>query len=160
MRDPTAARLSPRQLTSAAELRSPKLVEALAYWDSKRVAGTLPSRGTIDPLEMKSLLDRVMLVDVEEAPRRYRYRLVGTLVTMRTGRDVTGRYWDEIYTEEQYGVLTASLDRAVETRAPCRSTGTANYVGKTFVAVEALDLPLSSDGEAVDMILRVAEFGP
>lgn len=107
---------------------------------------------------MKAVLDRIMLVEVENAPRRYLYRLVGTQVTGRTGRDVTGRYWDELYTDEQYRALRESLDRVVATGKPCRSTGTADYVDKDFVTVEALDLPLSSDGTDVDMIFRIVAF--
>ena len=152
------AQISQRQLSSVAELQNPKLIDALAYWKSKCGDNGMPSRSEIDPIEMKPFLNRIMLVDVEMNPRRYLFRLIGTLITSTTGRDSTGQYLDEVYTESQYNLLTVSLDHAVETRTPCRTTGSANYVGKEFVAVEALDLPLSTDGTEVDVILRVINF--
>lgn len=152
------AQLSQRQLSSVVELQSQKLIDALEYWRSKCGDKGLPSRSEIDPIEMTSFLAGIMLVEVEQEPRRYRYRLVGTLITGMTDRDVTGQFWDEIYTHSQYDVLKASLDCVVESGKPCRSTGSANYVGKEFVAVEVLDLPLSTCGTEVDMILRVVDF--
>jgi len=152
------AQLSKRRLSSVDELHSQVLIDAFEYWRSKCGDKGLPSRPEIDPIEMKLFLDRIMLVDVESEPRRYRYRLVGTLITQTTNRDVTSQYWDEVYTDIQYEVLKVSLDNVVETRKPCRSTGSVNYVRKEFVSVEVLDLPLSADGINVDMILRVVDF--
>jgi hypothetical protein len=152
------AQISQRQLSSVAELQNPKLIDALAYWKSKCGDNGMPSRSEIDPIEMRPFLNRIILVDVEKDPQRYIFRLIGTLITSTTGRDVTGQYLDEVYTESQYNLLTVSLDHVVETRKPCRTTGSASFVDKDFVAVEALDLPLSTDGTDVNVILRVISF--
>ena len=67
----------------------------LAYWLGKRGPRRAPARADIDPLEIASLLPHVMLIDVEHAPLRFRYSLVGTEVVRNLGADMTGRYLDE-----------------------------------------------------------------
>jgi len=132
------------------------------YWDDKRRGRLMPSRADIDPLEMKPWLSGIALVDVKRdaaAPNGYelRYRLVGTRPTALRGHDVTGM----LVTVGYYG---ASLDAALE-----------NYrlviEGKSLVydwdrtpssdgfarEAETLLLPLSDDGEHVNMVLVYQE---
>src|SRR5689334_3090458 len=66
------------------------------YWDGKRRGRAMPSRADIEPLEMKSWLAGMALIDVKRdasAPNGYalRYRLVGSRPTTLRGQDVTGR---------------------------------------------------------------------
>ena len=41
----------------------------------------------------------------------------------------------------------------VQNRAPLRITGDLRHANRDWLDMESLDLPLSSDGEAVDVIL-------
>ena len=132
------------------------------YWDAKRRDRAMPSRADIDPLEMKPWLAGMALIDVKHtpdgpAPYELRYRLVGTRPTALRGRDVTGM-------RVEIGYFGADLVAALE-----------NYrlviTGKTHVydwdrtpstdgfsrEAETLLLPLSSDGEVVDMVLVYQE---
>jgi hypothetical protein len=132
------------------------------YWDEKRRGRAMPARADIDPLEMKPWLKGTALVDVARdptAPNGYalRYRLVGSRPTLLRGQDVTGMRVEIAY-------FGANRDAALE-----------NYrlviEGKTLVydwdrtpsadgfarEGETLLLPLSTDGETVDMVLVYQE---
>jgi hypothetical protein len=105
----------------------------------------MPSRADMDPVELpRALLPNLFLVDVEESPRRFRYRLVGTELTAIMRRELTGRYIDEMpllfrkfalpaYAEvmERAGPIYREIN-AIEAlwrirykRLPCRSPATA-----------------------------------
>lgn len=122
------------------------------YWAERRGARRCPSRTDIDPLDFGYALGRVSLIDVLSHPRRFRYRLVSTSLTARLGYEMTGKFLDEIpetemraYTERLY--LTA-LAKAV----PLHVRDEAVIDGRRWKH-EALVLPLSSDGGAVDMLM-------
>jgi len=151
--------LARRTLGSIDQLEGEALRRALDLWRSKAPEGGLPARADFDPSEMVDYLGNVVLVDIEHDPRRYRYRLIGTDITRVTGRDMSGRYWDQVYHPSDIAVLSESLDRVLETRMPVRSTGSMKWVEKDYISVEIVDLPLASDGVEIDMVLRVIVFG-
>eukprot|EP00657_Telonema_sp_P-1_P008436 TRINITY_DN29609_c0_g1_i2.p1 TRINITY_DN29609_c0_g1~~TRINITY_DN29609_c0_g1_i2.p1 ORF type:complete len:124 (-),score=32.38 TRINITY_DN29609_c0_g1_i2:20-391(-) len=61
-----------------------------SYWQSKCVAGALPSRQDIDPAEIRRLLAHIALIDVIQDGGGFRYRLVGTRVVQQLAYDPTG----------------------------------------------------------------------
>ena len=85
--------------------------------------------------------------------RRYRWRLVGTHITTVLGRDATGQYWDELYNAEELQNLRLRADWVLEHRLPLRATGQVNAMGRVYEAVETLHLPLSANGDEINMIL-------
>lgn len=72
-------------------VQSNVLRQLFQYWDEKRGHRSAPSREDIDPAQMVEFLSNVFLIDVEEEPRRYRVRLMGTALVHWYGRDLTGR---------------------------------------------------------------------
>ena len=118
------------------------------YWEEKRDHRPAPSRDDIDPAQMVEFLPNVFLIDVEEAPRRYRVRLMGTALVHWSGRDLTGRHVDEMTDQ----VLEA-LDELVTTWEPWLVTGEYEKKTDRVILYELLALPLSSDGATVNMIL-------
>jgi hypothetical protein len=139
-------------------LESADLNLALELWRSKCRGGALPSRSDFDPSEMQGYLDKVVLIDVDLKTHRLKYRLIGTLITQVTGRDMTNRYWDEIYQPRHLHILGESLEETLRLRQPVRSAGTMKWVQNDHRSVEILDLPLASDGAAIDMIMRIISF--
>lgn len=130
----------------------PALGELLAYWQGKRRGRPMPARGDIDPLDLPGHMGHLCLIDVELAPRRLRYRLLGSVVTEALGRDMTGRYFDEIYADDALADANRALEWIIEQRAPLRSHGRVLYKDKSHYRYETLNLPLSEDGETVNMI--------
>jgi len=130
-----------------------RLVDLLRYWDGKRRDRRMPARSDIDPLELSSHLGRLVLVDVEYDPFRLRYRLIGTKVTETLDRDMTGRYFEEVYPADILADTVRSFEWMAENRKPLRLYGNAFYADKSMYDFEIVNLPLSEDGVRVNMVL-------
>lgn len=139
---------------------SPVLRLGFETWNEARGDRAMPARGDLDPLRMpRALLPHILLIDLEAGPtQRFRWRLIGTHVTQIVGRDATGQYWDEIYEPRVLRTLSSGPRWAMENRQPVRSLGTAPIDDRSYLKSENLDLPLSSNGETVDMIMVVTDF--
>ncbi len=125
-----------------------------AYWETKRGARPMPRRADLDPSEIPPrLLPGITLVDVVPDPRRYVYRLVGTMEVEVRGYDPTGRSVGEAYFGENAADATECYDRVVETRAPVLDPLPFLERRRGYRGAESLFLPLSNDGIAVNMIL-------
>lgn len=135
------------------KFQSPKPLELLRYWGEKRGARAMPSRADINPLDMREHMGDLILIDVEHAPLRLRYRLIGTNITTAMDRDSTGKYYDEIYSPELLSLIHERFNWILEHKAPLRTHGQAFYPDKNFYNYESLNLPLSDDGETVNMVL-------
>lgn len=132
-----------------------RLADLLTYWRNKRAGRRFPARADIDPLDLRSLLGNINLIDVmrDDASRfRFRYRLFGSEFVFYHGGDLTGVWVDEIpnavYREQLSGLYTHVV-----------MTGATPMVSYDYLLesqrhrFQALILPLASDGETVDMIL-------
>ncbi len=146
---------TPKHIQSVPALElEPQLTSLVQYWRGKGRDGRLPARADIDPLDFRTLLGRVLLVDVlrESGALRYRYRLFGTEFYFYHGSDLTGRYLDAIANAEFRAELLAQYDAAVTTRQP-------QYMTYDYIVeaerhrFHAVLLPLANDGETVDMVL-------
>lgn len=148
------------ELDPELHIGSPVLRLGLQAWIDARGHKELPARRDLDPLRMpRELLPHILLIDLEAGPpERFRWRLVGTHITRVVGRDATGQYWDEIYEEPVLRALSTGPRWAVENRRPVRSLGTAPIDERSFLKSENLDMPLSSDGDTIDMIMVVTDF--
>jgi hypothetical protein len=125
-----------------------------AYWLAKRGGRAMPRRSDLDPTEIPPhLLPGVMLVDVVPDPRRYVYRLVGTMEAEVRGYDPTGKSVGEAYFGEDVEDAMKCYDRVVETRAPVLDPQPFLERRRGYRGAESLFLPLSNDDVAVNMIL-------
>jgi hypothetical protein len=136
----------------------PTLLAVHRYWDEKRGRRHMPSRNDIDPLDLGRHLGSIILIDVEHAPFRLRYRLIGTTATETMQRDSTGKYYDEIYSPELLEKIYASFHWMITHKAPLRTHGEAFYPDRNFYDYEALNLPLLNDDEVINMVLGVLVF--
>jgi hypothetical protein len=129
-------------------MQSDVLRQLFQYWDEKRGDHRAPSRDDVDPTGMFEALPNVFLIDVEAEPRRYRVRLMGTVLVEWYGQDITGRYVDEI-TDQVLG----ALHELVTTWRPWRLAGEYERRSGRVMLYELLALPLSTDGATVNMVL-------
>ena len=136
------------------------LVRFYDYWAALCKDRLLPARADIDPLEVPSgYLPNLMLIDVLQDPRRYRYRLVGTNIVGATGADRTGRFFDEVPFFQTYPAVIKQYDTVVESRQPLHSLEPfTNLATGSAYEVDRLLLPLSSDGALVDTVLVLFQF--
>src|SRR3546814_10590958 len=75
-----------------------------------------PRRADIDPVEIPRLMPYVLIADIEHAPFRVRFRLVGTKVVEATGFEFTGKYLDEITLPDDEGPVLESYQLASESK--------------------------------------------
>jgi hypothetical protein len=146
-----AARLAFEQRFRADALKS--LYE---YWQELRQGRSAPSRAEIDLLRIKSILPNIILLDVEDNPRRYNLRLMGTRIVSWYGSDATGCYVDEIDFGGSPMSTFTTLDQLVDKVVPAHMTGEYDKHDGRHIRYERLMLPMSSDGKRVDKILGAA----
>jgi hypothetical protein len=134
----------------------PILGQTLAYWVRKRGARSMPRRRDIDPAEIPRLLPNLQLIDV--LGDRFRYRLIGTALVEAFGRDYTGAYPDELFTDPRRDFI-CGLYRSV------RDAGRPMFLRNRYHTNKDIDLianrlylPLSEDDRRVSMILGAATF--
>ena len=131
-----------------------QLCALYAYWRGKLNSRSMPSRADLDPCEIRPLLPYVMLTEVLEGGKRFRFRLAGTAITEMTGRELSGRYLDEGLPGNGYGDYVLSLyAKMMSVRRPIYSESDYTSDSGLERTAKRLMLPLSSDGETVNMVL-------
>lgn len=145
------------------DVTSPRIKEFAAYWRSKMVAGQLPVPRAMDPTEITGLLPFLVIAQIESAPLRVRYRLVGTRVVEAHGADFTNRYLDEcgFLIEAE---LAACYRRLTAGKTPAFMYYEWERVDWPFTrskvgASESGFFPLSSDGTLIDRAISIADPG-
>lgn len=129
-----------------------RLRRMLTYWESKRRGRRYPGRADLDPLEFSYLLGWVSLLDVTHNPRRFRYRLNGSLLVERFGVDMTGKYLDEFPHPEFRSLLERVWGAAIDAGRPVHEFHD-RVIDKHRYDFETLRLPLAADGKTIDMLL-------
>ncbi len=84
-----------RPLERTEQARTEKARALFGYWQRLQAAGQ-PTRGSLDPLEMRPYLPNLLTGNVEGAPFRVLYKLVGTTVVAYSQSDFSNRYLDEL----------------------------------------------------------------
>lgn len=154
MIEPAASPPPPQGPIPESELDE-RLKQLVDYWRSKCRDGRLPSRVDIDPLDLRSLLGNINLIDVVPQPNggpRFRYRLFGTEFIFYHGGDLTGHWVDEIGNAVYRAQLCGLYNHVV-------ATGVTPMVSYDYMLesrrhrFQAVILPLASDGKTIDMLL-------
>ena len=142
-------------------LKHPTLASVRAYWDRQRGERAMPARSDIHPLGMKEHLGWIMLLDVLPAAADFRFRTVGTRVTEYFLHDATGKTVTEAFGRYGDAAVKAVLSthrKVAREGVVLRIYGGAALFGRAFLDFDAIYLPLSEDGAAVNMILSVFTF--
>ena len=128
------------------------------YWQARKGARLAPARRDIDPVDLREVLERTLLIDVARDPWRFSYRLAGTLTERIHGIELTGRSIDSLEPKAFAEMLHDDFIKLVESAVP-------QFVHLDFVnqmglqrGYNVLRLPLSSDGVHVDMLLIVSDY--
>ncbi|MCZ4280676.1 PAS domain-containing protein [Kiloniella laminariae] len=132
------------------------------YWISihprEQEQSVLPGRQHFDPLDVPSLLRHIWLVDVSGNPTRFKFRLFGTTHVEAMRGDFTGQWIDEVFgdfkTSAVYGDYLLVADKGL----PSYRKGPAGYHVPDYNTIERIMLPLSKNGQDVDMILALTVY--
>ena len=136
-------------------IEHPGLRALYDYWERSRPGEGLPGRQHLDPLDIPELLPNLLLIDVL-SPENFRYRLVGTALAARVGRDTTGLSIIEAYPNDDWEEIHPDYRYIIDSRRPCLRWTAVTDIRGTSQAYQRLLLPLARDGERVDMILAAA----
>lgn len=126
------------------------------YWLDRRGNLRVPTRGTVDPIDFPHLLSRLAIIEVVDSPqgRGFRYRLAGTEIARRAGRDPTGKTFDELYSGDYLTSARQTYLDIIETARPAYSRRVFPIgSGSAHLSYDRLILPVSSDGKAVDQFI-------
>ncbi len=125
----------------------------LSYWQSTLNGRTAPRREDLLPEELGDLLPWVVLLDIVGSPPRFRVRLAGTGVVREYGAEITGRFLDELDIGAAHDRALEEHRRTVEECRPIIGTFDFRKQDGRWVTFERISLPLSADGETVNMLL-------
>jgi hypothetical protein len=138
----------------------PELTELAALWEKKRAGRPVPSRSDFSPFVLRPYLPRVLIYEIVRTGslRRFRIRIYGTLISQYSGRDPTGRFVDEIMSEQAYADFNEGLSWAADNKRPLRAAGSYYFVDRSFVQFESITLPLTVGGNEIDQLLNVTYY--
>lgn len=143
----------------ATQLQSPVTRAGYEYWLSKKGDRPFPSRADFDPLiEMPQLSRYIVLLDVQQDPLDFRYRLIGSAIRENMAADFTGRWMSQIPMQCAPNPIWQHHEWVMEHGAP-RFYRPA-YLGpyKEFRFIESAQLPLGPDGETIDKMMVFVDF--
>jgi hypothetical protein len=129
------------------------------YWDKIRGDRAMPRRADIDPSDIPKLLPHIIMFGVGPEGGDYTARLVGEEVVRFVGQNITGRPAGSSMAPRAAEMMIKILDAVATERVPKFRAGKAHWhKDKTYRDFEASFLPLSSDGETVNIILGGVKF--
>ena len=134
--------------------RDPDLLALHKLWLAKRGNRQLPSRVDFDPSEFKNLLQDFFVYNVEPTEGSFTVRLIGERLRDFIGTNVRGKPAGSAFQPEGTTALVGILDLTVKQRVPIFRIGRAYFSrDKSYQQFEACLLPVSADGEKVNMVL-------
>ncbi|MDF1720632.1 MAG: PAS domain-containing protein [Minwuia sp.] len=134
------------------------MLDLHATWNRLRGEREMPARRDFSPADLRGHLGWVALIDVEYDPERYRFRLVGADIALGLSRDSSHQYLDKVYGPEVYETAVGSCRWIIENRRPVRAFGEMVHAHKGHIRFESFDLPFSTDGETIDLILKRVHY--
>jgi hypothetical protein len=135
-------------------IADPLLRRLYAYWLEKKGARIAPRRADILPEEILELLPWVFLVEI--VGERLRFRLAGTAVSEEYGGKLTGMYFDEIDLDHVSAQVISHYHTAARDIVAVVNQWRYTKNDGRELEYERVILPLSSNGETVDMFLCAA----
>lgn len=124
-----------------------------AYWDGKRKGRAMPSRRDLDPVEMKAWLPGIQLIDVFDNPRRLVYRLAGQVEVDMRGFNHTGHNVEDAFFAVSRDEALRNYGLVIDGRQMVYDWARYPTASGFQVSQETIFLPLSDDGERVNMVI-------
>jgi hypothetical protein len=146
-------------LERAEQARCDKTRALFGYWERLQAAGK-PTRGSLDPIEMKPYLRNLLTGNVETEPFRVLYKLVGTTVVEYSQCDFSNSYLDKMDYSGRDDVDWEGCYRMLHaTRRPvfgeCSLMGAASRV---IASYEYAILPLWRDDDPAGSFVAIEVY--
>lgn len=142
-----------------AHLSDPLHAFLFRYWEQKRAGRAMLDRTDIDPAEIApAMLPHLMLLDLREGPGGTRFRLVGTAIVDRMGRDATGKQAREVMSGSALALFERTMDDLIRYRAPVYNESGSGNPALSYMSARRLHLPLSRGSAEVALALVGVTF--
>jgi hypothetical protein len=139
--------------------RSEMIALLQQHWESLRGGRRFPTRAEIDPTAIYNALPYVSVLQYQHEPFRIQFRLVGNEVGRLYGRNVQGRFIDEMDWDPQDVVDTTHIyDRLYREAVPLYGLSYTNFQAKADRVFEWAVFPLSDDGERVSHAISIDDY--
>lgn len=139
-------------------MRADIIQRAVAYWSEQRNGRQLPTRRSIDPVEMAEFLANLVLVEVIDDGRDYLHRIAGDAAAAMIGADLMGRRLSEFEGDPNLEPWRNGLDIARTFKAPHMAHFTAGGVAHGPLKIVFLPVARSdADNDADFLLCAVAE---
>jgi len=140
------------------QLDSPRIHRFNDYWRARRsTEHAVPLRAAFDPTELRELLPNIVVIEIEQAPLRFRYRLVGTRVVEFNKLDFTGLYLGTIGWDEEQQIVDACAE-VVASKQPLCGCYSWTLKNGTIGKCEFGTFPFSQDGQTVTQIFGIEDY--
>jgi hypothetical protein len=124
--------------------------EIVAYWNTCRQAGEFVMGRDVPARPIARLTKHLVVLEPIDAGADFLYRLVGSILNDRIGRDITGMLVTDVYAEVAAKSYMAALNRTIANDAPVFLESRARGLLDDLRRAEAVALPMKSpDGRAV-----------
>ena len=139
------------------ENADPRFHQFVDYWKSKCGPDEEPPLfQDIDPLEISALMPGIVIIDQirdAEGHGRYFYRYVGTSHYEANQIELTGRFVDEIYSQDVIGPVFEVLNKILEDRLLHYWRRLNPIPQREFTYYERVMLPLRNNKGEVTMLI-------
>lgn len=134
-------------ISDPAQISDPNVRKFLELWRASHRDGRLPGKEFLDPLRLRFLLGSISLLEIQNLPLRFRYRLVGTDIVQRLGMELTGRWLDDHPDKALLPVLLEGAARVYREGTPGYCRAGIRALGEDWL-LELVAVPLlGPDGE-------------
>lgn len=142
--------------------RNPLVRRFAELWEAKRDGRPLPLRDEFGFEELAPWFGHVLIMDVIDGGRDFRYRMIGTAITRFLDRDYSGR----LVSEAEYGdgdtrskIVDTFLRPVIDGAPVFRSGHVVWATDKSWRTYDSVHCPLSRDGGGADLTIGVLYFG-
>ena len=151
-----------RNLITVEQAPSPetdkRLVEFYGYWQGLRQGGNIPYRKDFSPAAIPSLLPFVVLVDVLDNPRDFRFRLTGSAFYQAVGQELTGQLIGDVFPPDFGSEVFAGWNAIVENGGPNWARGSLWREERDFLDWQGVLLPLQAADGTINQLVGAAAF--
>ncbi|MBK17262.1 MAG: hypothetical protein CMM52_00275 [Rhodospirillaceae bacterium] len=159
--EPTSAELTASEEAAfweALSQRSSIIQDGFSFWNSLREGQALPRRDIFDPFDVPKLMPHIVLLDVQDNPTDFKYRVIGTFVSEHLAENWTGFWMSEIEHQKSPSRIWESCEHVAVTRNPLLSR--IPYVGPhaDFLYGEDIILPLVDEEDKIVNLLVFVSY--
>lgn len=135
------------------------VIDFTHLWRSMCRGDEIPARSDFPMDVLIPWLGHILIMDVVDQARDFRYRLVGTELVKTSGRDLTGKLISECDYDCDVQSVVSSFRKPVETRQPVFRRGPAVWQSRIdFLTYESVHCPLRGNSDDIAMTIGVQHF--